>query len=107
MDCALQMISPEQSRQLPAGLPLCVDLDGTLVRTDLFVESLLRAVRQKPWILALLPLWLLRGKAYLKAALAVEGQPDFEVLPYNDSVVELVRNARSEQRAAPNLPCDR
>lgn len=61
--------------------PLCVDLDQTLLRTDLLYETLLRLVKRAPWTLPLLPFWLLRGRAHLKqemnrrAACAVEGLP--------------------------------
>ena len=43
--------------------PLYVDLDGTLIATDLLHESLLQLVRASPLSLLSLPLWLLRGKA--------------------------------------------
>ena len=51
---------------------LCVDVDGTLLRTDLLFESLLALAKQKPWLLFLLPYWLMHGRAYLKRQLALE-----------------------------------
>ena len=78
--------------------PLCVDLDGTLTLADLSIESLLRVVRQTPWVLFLFPLWLLRGKAHVKTQLARRGGPDVSVLPYNQAVIELVRDARAANR---------
>ncbi len=45
------------------GLPLAVDLDGTLIRTDLFVEGMVRLAFSKPWLLPSLVLWLMRGRA--------------------------------------------
>ena len=50
--------------------PLCVDLDGTLCRSDTLVESLLVALKKKPWLLFWLPLWLLRGPAAFKQQVA-------------------------------------
>jgi hypothetical protein len=49
--------------QPPAALsrPLCVDLDGTLIRTDLAVEHLLQLLKRNPLYLFLLPLWLWQG----------------------------------------------
>ncbi len=38
-----------------ANIPLVVDLDGTLLRTDLLFESTLRLIKQKPWLVLLLP----------------------------------------------------
>ncbi|OQW93225.1 MAG: hypothetical protein BWK79_12305, partial [Beggiatoa sp. IS2] len=46
--------------------PLCVDLDGTLIATDSLWESALILLRTQPLAAFLLPVWLLRGKAYLK-----------------------------------------
>jgi 4-hydroxybenzoate polyprenyltransferase/phosphoserine phosphatase len=49
---------------------LCIDVDGTLLRMDLLFESILLLVKHKPWLLLLMPLWLTKGKAYLKKQLA-------------------------------------
>jgi 4-hydroxybenzoate polyprenyltransferase/phosphoserine phosphatase len=79
-------------------LPFCVDLDGTLIHTDLTFESLLSVLKRAPWVLFLLPLWLLKGKSHLKDRLARQTQLDTSVLPYNPAVVELTRAARSAGR---------
>ncbi|PNA50054.1 hypothetical protein C1Y14_34405, partial [Pseudomonas sp. MPR-R5B] len=50
--------------------PLCVDLDGTLIKSDVLLESLLLLLKKNPFYLFLLPLWLLRGKAMLKGQIA-------------------------------------
>ena len=47
----------------PALPPLCVDLDGTLIRTDLLYESFIAVMTAMPWLLLRVPFWLLRGKA--------------------------------------------
>ena len=54
----------------PGEPPLFVDLDGTLVRTDTLVESVLALLRRRPLMLFVLPFWLLRGKALLKEEIA-------------------------------------
>ena len=46
-----------------ALVPLCVDLDGTLIKTDLVWESLLRLLKQNPLFIFAAPVWLLRGRA--------------------------------------------
>ena len=46
-----------------SGVPLCVDLDGTLVRSDLLVESLVKLLRTRPLFVLQLPLWLAGGRA--------------------------------------------
>jgi len=83
---------------LRAGLPLCVDCDGTLIRTDLLHESVLLLVK-KSWLsIFLLPLWLLRGKAYLKQQISLRVSIDPRTLPYEPEIIDLVQQARAEGR---------
>lgn len=77
---------------------LCVDLDGTLLRTDLLYESFLNLVSSKPWLLLFVPFWLLRGKAYLKRRLAAFGVGDVTNLPYDPRVLELLRDTPQRPR---------
>jgi 4-hydroxybenzoate polyprenyltransferase len=79
-------------------LPLYVDLDGTLLATDLLHESLLKLVRSSPLSLLRLPLWLLRGKAALKREVTQRVDIDVTTLPYRPEVLELVRGARAAGR---------
>lgn len=81
---------------MSAKLPLAVDLDGTLIRGDLFSEAILRLAFEKPWKLPELVLWLLRGRAYAKARLAEMFPPDVTHLPYDERVVDW---ARAEEAA--------
>lgn len=53
------------SREQPV---LCIDLDGTLLRTNLLFETLLCLVEQKPWLVLMLPLWVAKGRASLDGA---------------------------------------
>ena len=43
-----------------------VDLDGTLISTDLLYETIVQAIRHDPQLLLQFPSWLLRGGAHLK-----------------------------------------
>jgi 4-hydroxybenzoate polyprenyltransferase len=79
-------------------LPLYVDLDGTLLATDLLHESLLKLVRSSPLSLLRLPLWLLRGKAAFKREVTRRIRIDVRTLPYRPEVLELVRDARAAGR---------
>ncbi len=78
------------------GIPLAVDLDGTLIQTDTLHEAALRALRERPLTLLRLPLWLARGKAAVKQQLAGLSRFDPSVLPYNQPLLEWLK----EQRAA-------
>lgn len=80
------------------AVPLVVDLDGTLVRTDLLVESLFILVRQSPARLLLLPLWLARGRAHFKQELAKRVLPDAHTLPYHPELIALLNEERARGR---------
>lgn len=67
---------------------LAVDLDGTLIATDLFWESLFQLLRSNPLALFMLPLWLAGGKARLKSEIAARIELDATALPYRPEVVE-------------------
>lgn len=63
--------------------PLIVDLDGTLIHTDMLHESALRVLRDKPFDTLRIPFWLAAGKAVLKQRLADRTEFDPVLLPYN------------------------
>ncbi|HEX4779550.1 MAG TPA: UbiA family prenyltransferase, partial [Usitatibacter sp.] len=79
-------------------LPLAVDLDGTLVRSDMLMESLAAALKRNPLIAFALPLWLARGRAALKAEVAKRGDVDVTLLPYDTAVLRELRRQRAEGR---------
>ena len=79
-------------------LPLVVDLDGTLIHTDMLHESALRAVRDRPLDLFRMPFWLAQGKAVLKRQLA-DGSPfDPTSLPYNLELIVWLRQQKAVGR---------
>lgn len=88
---------PEAAAQAPDGL-VVVDLDGTLLRTDLLYECLLALVRQKPWLLLLLPFWLLQGKAAFKSRLADHVTLDIDSMPANEGLVEWLAGEKARGR---------
>jgi len=79
-------------------LPLVVDLDGTLVKTDLLVESLFALIKQNSLYFFLLPFWLIKGRAYLKRQVSRRITLDASLLPYNRELVEYLRDQRSQGR---------
>ena len=54
-------------------VPLFVDLDGTLIKTDLLWESLAQLLRRNPFRLFPILFWWMRGRAFLKQQLAAAG----------------------------------
>jgi len=78
--------------------PLCVDLDGTLLRTDSLHEALVSALRRAPWIALVLPFWLLRGLAAFKREVMRRARLDPALLPYEPVVLDLIRGERAKGR---------
>lgn len=79
--------------------PLVVDLDGTLIKTDLLVESVCSRLRQEPLSLFALPVWLVRGRAHLKREIAQRVQLDPALLPYRTELVDYLRAEHDKGRA--------
>ena len=78
--------------------PLVVDLDGTLIKTDLLIESIARLLRQKPLAFFALPLWLLKGRAHLKHETAERVEIDPALLPYRTALLEYLRAEHDKGR---------
>lgn len=78
--------------------PLVVDLDGTLLRSDLLMETAMTFIRSHPLQIFKLFGWLLKGKAALKEGLALNTQIDVTVLPYDPQVIELIEAERAKGR---------
>lgn len=82
-----------------AGVPLVVDLDGTLVRTDTLHEAVLAFAAENPARMFDLVGWLKLGKAGFKDKLAAEQLADADTLPLNPDVMQLIEGAREAGRA--------
>lgn len=70
-----------------SGLPLVVDLDGTLIKTDLLFESANQFISRNPFSILSLLAWLANGRAYLKGRLARSYLFDPSSLPYNQNLI--------------------
>jgi 4-hydroxybenzoate polyprenyltransferase/phosphoserine phosphatase len=78
--------------------PLCVDLDGTLVKSDTLVDSLLIMARSYPLLLFRLPERLLRGKAAFKEFVSTHVELDVAHLPYNRKLLQFLQQERNTGR---------
>lgn len=93
---ATETTSPASS---PLGTePLCVDLDGTLVKSDTLVDSVLVLARQNPRALFLLPRWLAGGKASFKKNIGSTVLLDPTDLPYNQELLAYLREEHARGR---------
>ena len=80
--------------------PLVVDLDGTLLKTDVLVESFFALLAARPWKALAACAALRRGRAAFKAAVAAETSLDFHSLPLNLELVALIRAERACSQTA-------
>jgi 4-hydroxybenzoate polyprenyltransferase len=103
------------SENLP---PLVVDLDGTLIKSDLLVEGFFALLHINFLYLFLAPFWLLKGKAHFKEQIFSRVAIDPQLLPYHASFLAFLRqqaqsgrqlvlatasNERAAQRVAKHL----
>ncbi len=90
-------IRPRQATKKKSTV-LCVDLDGTLLATDVLWESVLLLLKKQPWIAALLPLWLAKGKAHLKREIADRVKLNPTTLPIRKDVLEYLHEEKGKGR---------
>lgn len=78
--------------------PLIVDLDGTLIKTDLLLETANQLLTRQPWQIFRLCHWFALGRSRLKAQLAMSTTIDAASLPYNEALLAWLRQQKSQGR---------
>jgi len=71
------LVTPDLAR------PLCVDLDGTLIKSDSLFDAFCELVRRNPLAAWRVPLWMMGGRARVKIEIARRAPLDAARLPYN------------------------
>lgn len=94
----IRPLIPDPGATARLDLPLVVDLDGTLLRTDTLVESLLVLAREHPRALLKLPVWLARGRAHFKHRVARLARLDVATLPVAHEVLGFLRAQKAQGR---------
>ncbi len=89
-----QVDSPLQTNDAP----LCIDLDGTLIRSDLQIESLFALLKKNPLNLFLVFAWLWRGKAHMKEQIARRVELDVANLPYDRPFCDYLQEQKGSGR---------
>lgn len=80
------------------AIDLVVDLDGTLIATDLLWESTFQLLKQNMLYLFLLPIWALTGKGNLKHQISLRVAIDPTVLPYRGDFIAYLREEHRKGR---------
>lgn len=80
------------------GFPLVVDLDGTLILTDMLHETTLHTCRDRPVDILRIPIWLFQGRAVLKQQLAQQSDFDAVSLPYHGELIDWLKQQRANGR---------
>ncbi len=86
-------VTPDQE----PGLPIFVDLDGTLTRTDVAQELFIRFFKQPTRAVEFLSA-LLSGPSHTKRILAETQEFSAETLPYNETVLNYLRTEKRKGR---------
>lgn len=75
-----------------------VDLDGTLIRTDLFVEAILQFLKSNPLNVFTVILWLFKGIPYAKDRIAHAVSLEAEALPFEPALLDYLKQQKAEGR---------
>lgn len=85
-------------QHIDAEIPIIIDLDGTLIRSDLLVESAFSYAAANPLRIFYILGLLFKGKAALKDEIAAETTIDVSHLPYDGRILAMMDEARGEGR---------
>jgi 4-hydroxybenzoate polyprenyltransferase len=98
----LSQIASQSEPPLPESIqslrPLCIDLDGTLVKSDTLIDSLLVLLRTRPLQVLRLPFIVLKGKAAFKAFVTSSVALDVDHLPYNRTLLQYLQAEHARGR---------
>ncbi len=97
-DLSPELIPGAETQPVPAHPPLVVDLDGTLVKTDLLIESAFVLLKRNSLYFFLFPLWLLKGIAFFKRQISMRVTLDVPALPYRGELIDHLKAERSRGR---------
>gem|GEM_PF-2743299 len=80
------------------SIPLCIDLDGTLVKTDTLLELLLLFLRSGNKKIYRIPFWIACGRARFKTELAKQVDLDPALLPRHKPLVDYIYEVKKKGR---------
>lgn len=77
---------------------LFVDLDGTLVATDVLREALGLAIKRRPWVVLRFLCNIVRGRAAAKRVVAEHVIPEPARLPFREEIIRFISETRAGGR---------
>jgi 4-hydroxybenzoate polyprenyltransferase len=98
MISAQNRVKPDPAKGAETSVPLAIDLDGTLIKTDSMIECLLVLFKRNPLIIFAMLAWLARGRAHLKHQVASRVTLDVSSLPYHMGLLAYLRDRHNEKR---------
>jgi 4-hydroxybenzoate polyprenyltransferase len=81
-----------------ASVPLCVDLDDTLIKSDLLFETILLLGKQSPAYIFALPFWILKGRGFLKRQVVLRVRLEIAKLPFRRELIDFLRMQKKSGR---------
>ncbi len=79
-------------------IPLLVDLDGSLVKTDTLYEVAALFIKAKPWLFFMPIIWLLKGKQILKKNLSEQTDLNVATLPIHTELMSYLKKEHNSGR---------
>ncbi len=80
---------------MSTSFPLCIDLDGTLIREDVTALACKRVLSTQWWGWAKLLIWLVQGLPYLKHRVEDTAPIDVTRLTYNQPLLTYIRKQKA------------
>ncbi len=95
---ASKTVNSVHANGVTSDVPLVVDLDGTLIHSDLLFESTFVKLGRKPFEMSVFLHAFAGGKAALKSFFAADFDLDPALLSYDSAVLALIQTAKSAGR---------
>ncbi|MDR0753223.1 MAG: haloacid dehalogenase-like hydrolase [Holosporaceae bacterium] len=77
-------------------IPLCIDLDGTLIDEDVTLKAVKIYIRRSFFNLIMALAWIIRGRAYLKHRIAQCVDLDAKSLNYRKKLLAFIREKKKK-----------
>lgn len=77
---------------------LVVDLDGTLIKSDILIETLIKYLKIRFLNIFRFVFFVFKGKSVVKHEISKVVDIDVSLLPYNKEVVDFIRNEKNNGR---------